>query len=449
MSEAYRRLGQNYSWLGCNEEAEREIRSAIVIQERLTSTFPGVTAYRKAAAESVSALAVVEYGMKRYSEAACNAGRSLSLLEQIATADASGRGFRVERASALNLRGMSMGQANRHLAAETDFRGTIALFEELAALFPDAAEYPAQVVVARNNLSGSMESQGRIKEAEDLLRLNLAFWQKKVDADKTSYDFHSKTALTLANLASLWEKTGRKAEAEKALRQSIKLRADLAQAFPKTPHHMVQLRDELGRLAGLASGRGDLAEARRLEEQAVVHSRAIVALAPTNADYRARNREALAALTETLLSLRVHDQAATSIAEMIKCTPVSTLETVRAAAMLARCAPLAASDLRQNPSLRTEQARRYADGAVELLRRRKTTDLTTCRCSRKSARLRRHPVARRFSGIAGGADGILGRARAVTDATGVGPVPLTRRTIVIMLKQALVGVAIGVIREGQ
>jgi tetratricopeptide (TPR) repeat protein len=375
VSQAYRRLGGHYNWLGRQDEAVRLIRAAIDIQDKLTSRFAELPAYRKAAAESQMALATVEVGMKKFIEAAASAERALKLLEPITATDTTGQGFRRQRAAALNLHGMSVGSSGQHKAAEADFRGTITLFEELAALFPESPEYPAEVAIARNNLGSAVESQGRLKDAEELLLLNLAFWQKKLDADKRNFEFLSKTALTLANLASLWEQTGQKREAEEALQKSIALRSELARAFPNTPHHLMQLRDEFGRLGRLVADRGDLVLARRHRQDSVVRSRAIVALAPTNAGYRAKNREVLAALAETLVALGQHEEAAKSIAELMECTPVSPAETVQAAAILARCVPLAASDAMRAPSERTVQVTKYADRAVELLLEAKRSGL--------------------------------------------------------------------------
>jgi tetratricopeptide (TPR) repeat protein len=368
VSQAYRRLARTYGSLRREDEGERLAREAIAIQTGLTSAYPAVADYRKCLAESYIDLGLIQYTQDRLVESANATQNAIAVLEAMIAALPGGPRYRIARATAHNIRGMAFDSGNQLRAAEQEYRQTIALLEEQAALFPAVIEYQTKSATARNNLGVTLENQGRLKEAEALFLPNLTLWEKLAAADPSVYDYASKQALALDNLAGIWEKTGRKPDAEQALRRSIDLRSGLAKSLPNTPHHVSQLGDELGRLAKLVSGRGDLPEARRLQDQVIVHRRTLVALAPSSADSLEREHDAYSDLIETLILLRAHDEAATAINDLVAHAKTSGPDRVRAGSLLARCAPLAANDTRLSDSQRAQQARAYADRAIELLR---------------------------------------------------------------------------------
>jgi hypothetical protein len=160
-------------------------------------------------------------------------------------------------------------------------------------------------------------------------------------------------------------------EAEKDLRRCTALRLQQTRDFPNSPHFVVQLASGLARLANLAADRGDLSEARRLQEQVLTYRRAALALVPANSGYRAAISTACTALIVTLIRMREHEAAAKVVAEFAALSPESGPACTRAGWLLARCIPLATVDPRLPTSRRDEVARGYADRAVELLRQAK------------------------------------------------------------------------------
>ncbi len=127
----------------------------------------------------------------------------------------------------------------------------------------------------------------------------------------------------------------------------------------------------LARLANLAADRGDLAAARRLEEEAVAAKRAGLALAPRNNDFREVVSTTHITHIETLIGLREHADAARAIAELLSFSPDSGPQNFRAGSLLAQCVPLAAADSRLTDERRNELAKTYAERAVNLLREAK------------------------------------------------------------------------------
>ncbi len=366
-SQAYRRLGRTYYRLGRSDEAESCFREAFAIQERLTAAFPTVAAYRKELAESHNAQGQLCLGLGRKAEAADAARNALALLENPVPADPNGAGYRLEQAAAHNTLARALEDLGQPRAAEADYRKAIGLLDELAAQFPTVPEHQTRAAVGRNNLAVLLENQGRLGEAETVLRENLQSLERLAAGDPSNYNYPSTLALTLDNLADVWEKSSRKPEAEQALRRSAGLRSGLTKDFPNTPYHLRELGDELARLANLASDRGDLGEARRLQEQVIAHRRSVLALAPRNTGFLNSVSAAHAALIETLIRLGAHQDANTVIAEFVTLSPDSGPQRFGAGTFLARCVPLAAADTRLTDARRTELARTYADRAVELL----------------------------------------------------------------------------------
>ncbi len=342
-SQAYRRLGDSYNSLGRSDLAESRYREALEIQEKLAAAFPAVAVYRKELAWSyreLGGLGRISFGVK--TEAVNAVQKALALVEELTAADPSDPGYHSDLAATYDTRGLLMIQRLGQVqAAEADFRTEIGLLDELAARFPAIPQYRNRAAGARYNLACLLVLAGRLDEAEKLLRPIVQFWEALAAAEPSMPNYRSKVALTLESLADVLEQTGRKPEAERALRRSADLRLQLTKDYPATPHHFIQLGNMLARLANLAADRGDLAAARRLEEQAVAAKRAGLALAPRNNDLREIVITTHIALIETLIRLREHADAARATSELISFSPDSGPQCFRAASFLARCGLLA------------------------------------------------------------------------------------------------------------
>ena len=168
-------------------------------------------------------------------------------------------------------------------------------------------------------------------------------------------------------MAVLLEKTGRTSEAERSLRRAAELRESLTKDFPNTPWHFLKLAEANRASAKLHGDRGELTEARRLQEQAVKATRTALALAPENAEYRRCVASECARLAETLIALKKHNEATTVVAEFASHSHDSATEMLRAGSFMARCVPLASADSQLPVSRRAELAETYAKRAIELL----------------------------------------------------------------------------------
>jgi len=115
----------------------------------------------------------------------------------------------------------------------------------------------------------------------------------------------------------------------------------------------------------LLMDKGELAEARRLLEQAIRHQQAALATYPTPARHRSL-RNHLAHLAETLVRLGEHAEAARRAVKPVEMFPDNWQEYQQAADVLMRCALLAEKDAKLASAERQAVARTYAGRAKDL-----------------------------------------------------------------------------------
>ncbi len=369
-SQAHRRLGDLYHDMGHGDEAHSRYQEALAIQQKLAGDFPDAALYRREQARTLRKLGTLgRISMGDKTEALNSLQQAIGLLEKLGAADPSEPGYGVDLAAAYEMRGLLMVQRlNQPQAAEDDLRKAVRLVEDVVAKFPADRSYQDQSAVLRYNLACLMVETSRLDDAEKLLRPLAEYWEKKAATEPAVGNYRSKLALTLESLADVLEKTNRIPEAERAVAQAADLRSKLTKDSPDTPWHFLQLGNMRARLANFAASRGDLAEARRLEEQAIQSKRACLALSPRNDDFRREAGPTHAALIETLTGLREHQDAARAIAELVSLLPESGPVCFRSASLLARCVPVAAADTRLASTRRAELSAAYANRAGELIR---------------------------------------------------------------------------------
>jgi tetratricopeptide (TPR) repeat protein len=147
----------------------------------------------------------------------------------------------------------------------------------------------------------------------------------------------------------------------------LKIRTQLAMEFPTVPAFRHELATTLRNLAELAVERQELAQARRLLEQALPHRQAALRADPQNAAYRRCFREERSSLGPVLAGLGDHGAAAAVAEELagLGWDPVS--DCYEAACTLSRCVPMLEKDTKLGAAERQKQAQAYTDRALELL----------------------------------------------------------------------------------
>ena len=268
-SQAYHRLGKTYHSFGRIDDAEKCYHEAIVLQEKLAAGQPASAAIRASLIDTHTSIARLRRDLDRTKESIAESQKSLALSEELIAADPNNSRYVSQHATALHVHAMALQDLGERKPAEAAYIKAIGLMDGLSKRYPTVREHPTAAAVSRHNLAILIEDDGRLDESVTIHELNLKFWEGLAASETSNQNARSKVALTLESLAVLLEKIGRKTEVEPVIRRAVRQRSDLTKDFPNTPWYFGRLAGSLGGLAKLAAARGDLAEARRLQEQAL------------------------------------------------------------------------------------------------------------------------------------------------------------------------------------
>jgi len=178
----------------------------------------------------------------------------------------------------------------------------------------------------------------------------------------------SNLARTLTNLASALQAAGKLPEADDAYRQAVRLAEKLVEQYPTSPAYQSDLGASQNNLADFLLGQGQPAAARQLLEQAILHQQVALSAVPKHPEYRKFLGNHYRNLAEAALGLRDHAAAVEAALELPRLLPDDWEEYHRAATLLARAIPLAATDMSLTEQKRSELAEAYAVRAVQVLR---------------------------------------------------------------------------------
>jgi serine/threonine protein kinase/WD40 repeat protein len=270
-------------------------------------------------------------------------------------------------------------QEGRLADAMAAVRQGLRLCEDLARRCPDLRVYGDRVAMGRYRLAYLLNRNGEAAEAERVYRqvLDLVVRLHGTSQPCTQYGYLQACMACAHDLGTLLEKQGRLKDAEDVYRRAVAFRksVDKNNGWPFVPRDcQSDLGATLERLALLRSRRGDNVEARGLLEDAVKHQRVAwraVANVPMYAQLCAFYRQRCAGhcrhLAETQITLGQHPEASRSARNLAYCTPGSLPDHALAAALLFRCAALAADDAKLPMERRRELAQVYVAEGVKTL----------------------------------------------------------------------------------
>jgi tetratricopeptide (TPR) repeat protein len=217
------------------------------------------------------------------------------------------------------------------------------------------------------NLAETLVRQGNhsaaAKAAAALPRLKPEGWQEY----RRAADYFVQCLSLAARDNDLDKEQYRRVEKEYLDRARELVRQAVRRADDK-PETQSLLGAVLNNLAQEVRNRGELAEARQLLEQAVVHQRAALKEKPDHPTYRRFLCNHYANLAETLLRQGDYEGAAKYAAKLPDLSPGGRQYHYQAGNFLARCIPLAVKDDKLTKKRRAELVQTYGDRAVDGLR---------------------------------------------------------------------------------
>jgi tetratricopeptide (TPR) repeat protein len=276
--------------------------------------------------------------------------------------------------------------------------------DEAIAAYRRAIQLDAKAAIAHNNLGAALAAQGKVAEAiaeyDQAIKIKpkyaAAYFNRALNLEKLHRPDEAIVAYRQAiqkdpGLAPAREglefilnndrlqpllakqrefaQRGLVAEVEKLHRQVLPLLRELVQDFPKVIKYRSELGAQLNNLANRLFERGELAEARLLIEEAIVHQQVAHKADSQHATYHRFLRNHYAVLAEICVQQGDHVRAAVAAVEVPRFFPDNWTEHHLAAQRLAACTLLAQADGQLSELERQARARQYADGAKAALRK--------------------------------------------------------------------------------
>ena len=272
--------GNQRVMLGRTREAEADLRRATALAERLAADFPGYYEYQDLHSTTRRDLAnlLKAHGQER--DARQDYGQAIAVAESLMRrhpdVPAHRRSLAVHHS---NLGGL-LHSVGRPDEAEPEFALARDLAESLAAEFPDRIDYRLLRAKARLNLALLMKATGRWAESEPV------FDRAVADLESLRREFPAVPELRALLVEALdgrgfvLRALARPRGAESCFEAASSLADALAIEFPEVPHGHAQAATVLAHLGQVALDRRETARARGLQERAIRHVEAALALNP-------------------------------------------------------------------------------------------------------------------------------------------------------------------------
>jgi tetratricopeptide (TPR) repeat protein len=189
--------------------------------------------------------------------------KGLDFYQQFARENSTDRAVRRETAKAYSRVGIIQAKLGRDAEAEEAYGRAATLFQDLAAEFPNVADYRRDLAANQDRLGDLLRKQARRpQEAERAHRQALALYEKLADDFPGVPAYRANVANTY-NLIGVVLQSTQPGEAERAFHQAIAVSGKLVDEAPSDPGYgrvLIESYVNLGRLLFQVAGRPEEAE---------------------------------------------------------------------------------------------------------------------------------------------------------------------------------------------
>jgi serine/threonine-protein kinase len=352
---------------GRADEAQQLMAQVVARFERLAADSPAIPRLRERLARGYNQQGLIAQAMSRLPEAERAFRRELAVFEGLVRAAPTSHDYRYGVGFSHQILGRTLAGLGRWSEAEAEDRAAVAAFELLTADMPEVPNYRLDLGGSLENLAIVFEKTGRPNEAEATYRRALGVQEElTATVPRMSRPWHSLSWL-LWSLCRLHEQTGRPADPGPLLRRILTLAEAAVAKEPDRFDLLMFLGVTLGSLGDVALARGDAAEARRDQQQAVDRLRRASQAEPANVDVRRVLRKRLGALAWASLALGQSDAADAALAETTALPVRLPVERYDAACYLARCVSVLRANGRPPDGPLADRDRAFADRAIATL----------------------------------------------------------------------------------
>jgi serine/threonine protein kinase/Tfp pilus assembly protein PilF len=270
VATAYERMGNIQFKLGQPKEAEKNLRTAVDLLERLSEDYPDEAKYRWILGGCASNLALATAEKGATSEAEQPLRRSIAIMEQVVK-ETPIIEYRVSLGSSYHTLGDWLMAQGRRREAEEAFQHARAIREKGVAEYPDEGELRVKLAATYHDLSNVLKMQGNVGGAEQALKNGLdQLSQAKPHtySEPNLLDVQGKLCYSLGRLL---RDSGRVNEAGAVFRVGLAIWERLASGWAATPANQWSLAGTLEELGQVLTQTGHA-------DQAVLHLKRAVYL---------------------------------------------------------------------------------------------------------------------------------------------------------------------------
>jgi tetratricopeptide (TPR) repeat protein len=351
------------------QEAEALVRESLALSQKLAADPSSTFAIRHGLASARYTLGCVLAATGRPAEAVENCRGAQKEQEELTARYPHVCHARRDLGNTYTMLAGLLWQTRRRQEAEATYQKALKVRRELVADFPGQPALYEDLAATHSRLGNVLTVLGRHRDALAVYESAIALYEKLPAKLAKQLNHRRSLARAWFNLAPTLGMLKRPKEAEAAGREAQRLYRALADENPTEPEFQDSLASSLDNLAGWAHQRGEWEEARCLANEALAHHRAAVQARPASKEYLYRlciNRRNLALI---LVTARQHAEAAEAAGQLAEAAVAEfPSEIMKAAAFLARCAPLAEQDARLSDARRAELAQSYAERSMKTLR---------------------------------------------------------------------------------
>jgi serine/threonine protein kinase/tetratricopeptide (TPR) repeat protein len=369
LASSYTGLGVLLKGRGRVDQAEAAYQDALAVARPLANEFPRVWLYQSLLADIHGNLAVLFKNTSRPAQAEESYMEAIAIQEQVAAAEATPERFDQLARHLMNLGNLL--KVVRPQEAQGHFETALGHYRRLTEKYPKHPRAPGhrlQLARTLDNLAGLWLQIGQRKKAKALLTEAEAITRRLAAEFPKRLDYRLEQARACNLLAIVLDGDGQGLEAETLFRESIALYRQLAAEAPGAADYHFELGAALGNLGIRLHARGDANQARGLLEEALPHYAIALKANDKHPAYRSGYLRHRRVHVLCLLDLGEHGAAAVAAERIAKAGDNPAQDCCQAAALLARCVTLAASDQQLAESERKKMAAAYGDRAMALLR---------------------------------------------------------------------------------
>jgi serine/threonine-protein kinase len=262
-------LGVMLKRLGRYPEAQKSLKQALDLRQKVLEESPNDLEYRQALAKTWYDLATVLARLAKQRAPAEEAYREALKIQEALCVQHEDANLQRDRAQTLNNLGILLEDADAKMAEEA-FVEAVKIYENIVKKYPNAPGYSRQLARSYSNLAAARRKAGQVDRAEAVYGQSIKLLKRMAADFPTVPVYRQDLAGTYFNLGLLFQVRKRFDETDKAFDEALRWRRQVADESPKVPDYQDTLANLYREIGQALVRRGLLPEADQHYQQAIL-----------------------------------------------------------------------------------------------------------------------------------------------------------------------------------